>query len=50
MTRLCLLCFFLTLGCRSSEPASGTSVGNPGKLTPSVGQGEGVEIGWAGVR
>jgi len=47
MIRLYLLCFIMALGCRSSEPAPGTSVGNPGKLSPSVGQGEGVEIGWA---
>lgn len=48
MTRLCLpYFFFLALGCRSSEPASGTSVGNPGKLIPSVGEGEGVQINWA---
>lgn len=43
MIRLLLLLAPLT-ACRSTEPASGTSVGNPGKLTPSLGSGDGIEI------
>ena len=43
MIRLLLLLAPLT-ACRSTEPASGTSVGNPGKLTPSLGSGDGIQI------
>ncbi len=42
-----LIMSLIAIGCRSGEPASGTSVGNPGKLRPTIGEGENVAIFWS---